>query len=260
MNPALDQAQRLLPQDPFSAPVAPSRAASRVGADSEGLGLRPGPSRHGPSARLSPERPAAKREPEVALPPLWEFVYLTEHAPPALPVSSAAAQAWVALKKALTRNDEEGMAPARQEQALRSLSETRLSHFVRPIDWVEVSLALERTAQPVAQTGVTFVVAPPYGGHGEVVEAWAERHGARLLETPTPAQILAGGKRHGMAKALGHCPDWSAAFFGLLMGWLLCATCSKRLQAALLGRASSAVTVGLGRSCGGCGPCLINRC
>jgi len=194
MKPALEHAQCLWPQDPLSAPVALRRVASRVGADRAGSGDHAGPSSHGPSARPSPERPPARPEPEpeLALPPLWAFVPLAEHAPPALPVSSAAAQAWVALKKALTRNDEEGMAPARQEEALRSLSETRLSHFVRPIDWTEVSLALERTAQPVAQSGVTFVVAPPYGGHGEVVEAWAERHGARLLETPTTAQVLAG--------------------------------------------------------------------
>ena len=192
MNPALEQAQRLWTRDPLSAPAARKRVPPKVGTEGEGTGLRNGAVRQGPLERSSPDRPPGKPGPEVDLPPLWKFVPLAEHAPPALPVSSAAAQTWLKLKKALARNSEEALAPARQEQALRSLSETRLSHFVRPIDWAEVSLALEQTAQPVGQAGVTFVIAPPYGGHGEVVTAWAERHGASLLEEPTTAQILEG--------------------------------------------------------------------
>lgn len=192
MKPALEPSLRLWPQNPLPVPAALKRTVAKEGlagaGDGAGQGRWPLP-----PTQPSPKRPEASPEPEAALPPVWTFVHLAEHEPPALPVSSAAAQGWRALKKILTRqDDEESRVPARQEQALRSLSETRLSHFVRPIDWAEVSLALDKTAQPVAQTGVTFVVAPPYGGHGEVVEAWARRHGARLLETPTADQVLAG--------------------------------------------------------------------
>ncbi len=171
-----------------TAPALPIRFTRPAGASDT---QQPAISRRhgGPVTKTTPE-PADER------PPLWTFVPLAEHAPPALAVHSAAMQAWQAVKKALRRDDEEDKAPARQEQALRSLSNMRLAHLVRPIDWKQASLALDdATKGAAAASTVTFVIGPPHAGHAEIVEAWAARHEARLIEPPSAAQILRDDKR-----------------------------------------------------------------
>lgn len=112
-----------------------------------------------------------------------------------LAVRSAAMQTWAAVKKALQHDDEAQLAPARQEQALRSMSELRLAHLVHPIDWDEVSLALDAKMAMAPASKVIFVVGPPFCGHAEIVSAWAERHKARQIDPPSPAQILSGERQ-----------------------------------------------------------------
>ena len=131
-------------------------------------------------------------------PELWRFVPLAAYARPEAPVGSRAAQAWETFRKMIRRSVGAGEGPARQEHELSMLSEVRLAHLVHPIDWSHASRMLDRALAEDASPqgpGVRFVLGQPHCGHAEIVQGWAERHGARVLEAPDPHEILAGGGR-----------------------------------------------------------------
>lgn len=133
-------------------------------------------------------------------PELWRFVPLEAYARPEPPVGSLATQAWESFKRLLRRSTGAGDAPAMQERELSSLPEVRLAHLVHPIDWSHASRALDRALDGEAPAGgatprVRFVIGQPHCGHAEIVQGWAARHAARLLDPPDPHEILVGGGR-----------------------------------------------------------------
>lgn len=131
-------------------------------------------------------------------PDLWRFVPLEAYARPEAPAGSRAAQAWESFRKTIRRSVGADEAPARQEQDLSRLPEVRLAHLVHPIDWSHASRALDHALAEEAAPqgpGVRFVIGQPQCGHAEVVQGWAARHGARVLEAPDAREILAGGGR-----------------------------------------------------------------
>lgn len=142
----------------------------------------------------------AEAEAEADQPSPWALVPLADYAVPTLPARSAAAQAWASLRQALLRVDDGKSAPARREDELRALSQVRLAHLVQPIDWVEVSRLLDgRVAQGRSGDGMDaapaagFLVGQPFCGHAAMVQAWAARQGAVLIEPPSSDDILATG-------------------------------------------------------------------
>ena len=131
-------------------------------------------------------------------PELWRFVPLAAYVRPEAPVGSRAARAWESFRGMVRRSVGAGESPARQEQDLSRLPEVRLAHLVHPIDWSHASRALDRelAAHTAPQgPGVSFVIGQPHCGHAEIVQGWAARHGARVLEAPDSHEILAGGGR-----------------------------------------------------------------
>lgn len=148
--------------------------------------------------------PATER---VDAPPLWSFVALHDYAVPTLPVSSAAAEAWASLRRLLSRKSEGEDAAAQREAELRRLSELRLEHLVAPIDWGATSVALDAAVEERRDAGqlgggVVFLVGQPHCGYAEMVEAWAARQGAQIVEAPAPQALLDRGVRS---------PAWPAA-------------------------------------------------
>ncbi len=127
----------------------------------------------------------------------WCFAPVARYKLPAGPAGQTASKLWSRLKNVLRPVDDEA-APARQEDDLRALQEVRLAHLVGPVDWREALDPLEAAlGDPdgvggLGEGAVRFVIGPPYGGHVAVLEHWAERHGARRIAGPSPAQILAG--------------------------------------------------------------------
>ncbi|WP_139839803.1 hypothetical protein [Oceanibacterium hippocampi] len=134
--------------------------------------------------------------PETDPAELWRFVPLGDYARPERPTASATAHAWSSLKSTFRMSDGDENAPTEREKSLRALAEVRLEHLVRPFDWTEVSTgldtALTERAAPARTSSASFVIGQPHCGHAGIVEAWASRHGAQVIDPPSHEEILAG--------------------------------------------------------------------
>lgn len=131
--------------------------------------------------------------PETAL---WEFVPLASYGVPALPARSAARNAWISFKRVFWRTDQGTEAPIKQEANLRALSQVRLQHLFRPLDWHAAAAALDQLlgdwwAADEPEPPVKFIIGQPHGGHREIVRRWGERRQAAQIATPSCEQILA---------------------------------------------------------------------
>ena len=80
-------------------------------------------------------------EVDEAAPP-WNFEPLPDYAVPTLPAGSAAAMTWASLRQMLRRKDLPDESPANREDELRALSQLRLQHLARPIDWAAAAKPL----------------------------------------------------------------------------------------------------------------------
>jgi hypothetical protein len=121
--------------------------------------------------------------------PLWSFVRLDAYEVPSVPSRSAAADAWLSLRRLFSRAPDAAETPLKQEAELRALQQVRLAHVVRPIDWAEAVDALD-AAWSGARSLVKVLVGAPHGGHDQIVERWGERHGAQRIDAPAPSRLL----------------------------------------------------------------------
>lgn len=133
-------------------------------------------------------------------PTLWEFVRLADYRVPSPARASAALEKWVSVKRIFQSNDNEEQAPVKSEDELCVLSQARLRHLVRPIDWRSATVALDAALADWQRTGnpdspVKFVVGQPHCGHPEILAHWAARHRATRIEAPSAEQILGDDER-----------------------------------------------------------------
>ena len=129
-------------------------------------------------------------------PSFWSFVPVGEYEVPGLPASSAIADAWDSFRRLLRKVEESSLQPARDEAKLRALPEVQLEHLAPPIDPSEPADALDAALydwlnSDSPERTVRFVVNQPHA-HPNLMRFWAVRHGAALIEPPSPEQILAG--------------------------------------------------------------------
>jgi len=143
---------------------------------------------------------------EQRVPPLWEVVALDRRVLPEASPASQARQRWRTLGRWLRFGAEAGDDPARDEADLQRLSRVRLANLAPPVDWRPGAPALERHLAEIGDAAgpVTLLIGAPEDRHGEVLQAWARRHGARVLPEPKAARLLAG-ERPWVAEAVGDC-------------------------------------------------------
>ncbi len=129
-------------------------------------------------------------------PPFWSFVPIGEYQVPGLPTTGAIADAWASFKRLLRKVDQSALQPARDEAKLRALPEVQLEHLAPPIDPTKPTDALDAALYDwlhgeTPDWPVRFVINQPHA-HPDLLDLWAARHGATVIEPPTIEQILAG--------------------------------------------------------------------
>ena len=143
-----------------------------------------------------PARSASKDEQPPDTPSFWSFVPIGEYQVPGLPASSAIADAWASFKRLLRKVDQASLQPARDEAKLRALPEVRLEHLAPPIDPTEPADALDTALydwlnSDTVDRPIRFVINQPHA-HPDLLTFWAARHGAGIIDPPSPEQILDG--------------------------------------------------------------------
>ena len=177
----------------------------------------------------------SQQKDSASQPMLWEFVRLADYRVPSPVGASAALEKWASLKRIFRGGDTDEQAPVKSEAELCVLSQSRLQHLARPIDWRGAAAALDtvladwrRTGNP--DTPVRFVVGQPHCGHPEILAHWAARHRASRIDAPSVEQILGGDDRwlEGWPASTGpwvlahleHCYLRHAAGLGLVRRFL----------------------------------------
>jgi hypothetical protein len=150
------------------------------------------------------------REGIPSAPSPWRFVPLADYVVPPDDRANLIKKRWKTLHRLLAGADKEADV-ARTEAELRALPNVRLANLVPPIDWSSASLAFAeayrentRAADGLAETDASssasedhiphFLVCQPYCDHASIVQDWAARRRARVLQAPTSSQILSGDK------------------------------------------------------------------
>jgi len=194
------------------------------------------PARHPGDDRQPPE-----------IPSFWTFVPIDEYRVPSLPASGAIANAWASFKRLLRRVDQSTLKPARDEAKLRALPEVRLEHLAPPVDPAEPADALDAALyrwleDDAPATPVRFVIAQPHA-HPNLLRFWAARHGATVIEPPSPRQILEGDLDwleawpvDGGPRGLWVLPDLAHCYLRHAEGLALVRTLLARAEGGELGR------------------------
>ena len=139
--------------------------------------------------------------PRRAPPSPWRIVTLDEHVRPTDSQPAAMRRRWRALAR-LLRSEDPDQAHARAETELRSLPNVRLEHLAPALDWSAAAEALasflrDESARPpdASHARVRVLVCPPHCAHEQILAHWAARHGARILDLPDEADVLADTPR-----------------------------------------------------------------
>lgn len=132
--------------------------------------------------------------PDEQPPPLWEVVPLEAYEIPADTQSNLVRRRWRSLGRWLRVDPDANEDQVHDEADLQRLPQARLETLVPPLDWAPGAEALRRvlTDESTGEAPVAFLVGSPHGDHAELLDHWATRHGARVLEAPTAETLLAG--------------------------------------------------------------------
>ncbi len=130
---------------------------------------------------------------------LWEFVRFNQYSKPAEPASEVVRKGiwgmWDRLRQHRPSHDNMIMS---QENLCQVPAELLQQAAPKP-DWnlalPALATALEQWLEtPEPSTPIQVLVGPPYCGIPEMVTAWTRTHDWRLVEPPSPSQILAGAR------------------------------------------------------------------
>jgi hypothetical protein len=126
--------------------------------------------------------------------PLWQFVDLPGYQVPKFSGTEAVYRGWASIKKFLERQRTDAQAPLKSAKDLKSLSEVRLKHLVKPVDWQIPATALNehlsRKQAEALQPSVTFIIKPPHGCLDEILAAWMKLSHAQTIPSPTQKEIF----------------------------------------------------------------------
>jgi hypothetical protein len=139
--------------------------------------------------------------------PLWEFVPLTDYAPPAPDVMETTKHRVAMVWRQLRPNVEPPLTePMMAAEALAQLPAWQMRRAAPAPDWGAAADALgealapwqaarrgERLGSAARAQAVRLVVTPPHVDRAAFMAAWAEQEAWRVVPTPTAAQVLEGG-------------------------------------------------------------------
>jgi hypothetical protein len=164
------------------------------------------------------------REGIPSAPSPWRIVPMADYVVPLDDRASLIKKRWKTLHRLFGGAGKEAEV-GRAEAELRALPNVRLANLVPPIDW---SSALQAFAEAYAyitrgEDGRTetdenpsesgdhtpqFLVCQPYCDHAAIIEHWAARHRACVLQAPTASQILSGDNSWLKALPAGSGQPW----------------------------------------------------
>ncbi|HRF73617.1 MAG TPA: hypothetical protein PL117_12660 [Accumulibacter sp.] len=144
---------------------------------------------------ITEPHPPAQKQDSASPPSPWEFVRLADYRVPNPVGATAAFEKWASLKRIFRHPANPEPPPVKAEADLRALPKSRLRHLAGPIDWRCAASALDAALAGWPQSGgsdeaVKFVIGQPHCGHAEILEHWAARHRALLVEAPAVDRIL----------------------------------------------------------------------
>lgn len=139
---------------------------------------------------------ATKSDVDPEAPPLWQWINLADYSLPTVSVNVVTENWWATLGKR-SRHDEDDSETINRVNGLEVLSDEQLMQIVPdPPDWRGAAAALNGALEDGLMSRkpnqlTAFVVGPPHGGVAGILRQWAEQCQWRILEPPTPEQILA---------------------------------------------------------------------
>jgi hypothetical protein len=139
---------------------------------------------------------AAMSDADQETPLLWQWVNLTDYRPPTASVKAISENWWATLRKRIGRDEAEAEAPDRINR-LEALSHEQLARIIPDPDWRDAAIALDGalegglTDEP-SDRPMVFLIGPPHSGCADILRRWAEHRQWRVLDPPTPEQILTG--------------------------------------------------------------------
>lgn len=138
---------------------------------------------------------ATKSDTDPKASPLWQWVNLADYDPPTTSVKVVPENWWAALCKR-TRHDDDDSETSDRINGLETPSDQQLMQIVPDPDWRGAAAALNDALEDgwmnrQADRLTVFLVGPPHGGIAGILGQWAEQRQWRILDPPTPEQILA---------------------------------------------------------------------
>ncbi len=125
-------------------------------------------------------------------PPLWQYVRPDAYVRPAEPTAETVRKGLLGLWDRLRGRAAEALV---EHAALSDLDPQTLDRVAPAPDWAAPAAALDDAladwlADDAPPSSMRAVVGAPGSGTARVLTRWAHRHGWRVLEAPTPEQIL----------------------------------------------------------------------
>ena len=125
----------------------------------------------------------------------WQFVNLADYHPPTTSVKVASGNWFASLRRRLRRDRTESEA-GHPINDLQALSDSQRERLAPAPDWRDAVASLDVALEGLwtgqrTHRGSVFLIGPPHSGCAEILKLWAEQRQWRLLDPPSPQQILA---------------------------------------------------------------------
>lgn len=140
---------------------------------------------------------AKPSQPDQEIPPLWQYVSIAEYQLPTTPVEHTVKQEFSSIWRQFWPKPKPApAAPLKTKDELRTMSTAQIEWIAPAPNWQPMAAALDDALaewldnQQPPQVRV-FVIAPPHGGHSDILTTWAKNHDWRIVSPPSPEQILA---------------------------------------------------------------------
>lgn len=128
--------------------------------------------------------------------PLWQYVSISDYRIPAAPVVHSVKERFAVFRRLFRGDASTEGAPLKARDELRVLPQWQIERIRSTAEWRGSTEALnlklhDWLGQEKPDPPVIVMVGPPHGGLSDILAAWATLHSFRLLNPPSPEQILA---------------------------------------------------------------------
>ncbi len=141
---------------------------------------------------------AASSQTDQEAPPLWRYVPIADYRAPAATVEHTVKTGLSSLWRHFQPKPAQPQSPPlKTEDELRAVPEAQIERIVPAPDWQPAAAALDEALAGWLDTerparACVFVISPPHGGNGDILNAWAGNRRWRVVSPPSPEQILSG--------------------------------------------------------------------